>query len=84
LLILSSGDKIRYFYVVQPNKYRCNTIGFKYFWPNEFNTDFEIDYEFMFQKQIYDILERFYSCVGWRLRKPSETPVTDLFSFLAV
>ena len=26
---LSSGDKVRYLYIEQPNKYRLDTIGFK-------------------------------------------------------
>lgn len=77
--IISSGDKIRYFHVKVPNKYRCKKIAFKYYYPEEFKTLFEVDYEKMFESMVYSILQRFYEAVKWNLRKPGEQMVTDLF-----
>lgn len=76
---ISSGDKIRFFYVKKPNKYRRDKIAFKYYYPEEFKTIFECDYEVMFEKEVYSILSRLYEAVKWTLRKPGEQTVTDLF-----
>jgi DNA polymerase elongation subunit (family B) len=81
---ISSGDKIRYFYVMQPNKYGINTMGYKYYYPEEFNKDFKPDVEKMFDKIVYSIIERFYEAVDWRLRRPGMQVQTDLFELLAV
>ena len=32
---IGSGDKVRYFYVMQPNMYGANVIGYKYYYPKE-------------------------------------------------
>ena len=81
---ISSGDKIRYFYVMQPNKYGINTMGYKYYYPEEFNKDFKPDVEKMFDKIVYSIIERFYEAVDWKLRRPGMQVQTDLFELLAV
>ena len=46
---ISSGDKVRYFYLAQPNKYNIQAIGYKYYYPEEFKKLFEADYETMFE-----------------------------------
>jgi len=81
---IESGDKVRYFYVNQPNKYGINAIAYKYYYPEEFKGVFEPDREKMFEKIIYSIIERFYEAVGWRLSKPSAQVQTDLFDLLGV
>ena len=81
---LSSGDKIRYFYVKQPNKYGLNAIGYKYYMPNEFKNVFEPDTEKMFEKIIFNIIERFYDAVGWKMKQPGKQVQTDLFELLGV
>ena len=81
---IGSGDKIRYFYVMQPNKYGINTMGYKYYYPEEFNKDFKPDVEKMFDKIVYSIIERFYEAVNWKLRRPGMQVQTDLFELLAV
>ena len=74
-----SGDKVRYFYIKQPNKYGCNAMGFKSYYPNEFGKVFEVDHELMFKKAIFSIMERFYEAVGWTLHDLGHQPKTDLF-----
>jgi DNA polymerase elongation subunit (family B) len=81
---IGSGDKVRHFYVKQPNRYGIKMIGYKYDFPNEFNGVFEPDYELSFEKEVYMVIERFYDAVGWKLKKPSEQVQTDLFELLGV
>lgn len=81
---IETGDKVRYFYVNQPNKYGIGAIAYKYYYPKEFNSIFEPDKEKMFEKIIFSIIERFYDAVSWRLSKPSAQVQTDLFDLLGV
>lgn len=79
---ISSGDKIRYFYVKQPNKYGINAIAYKYYYPDEFANLFEPDHELMFDKIIFSSVERFYDAAGWILTKPGEVTQCNLFELL--
>ena len=36
---ISSGDKVRYFYVRQPNKYGIKSFAYKYYFPSELKED---------------------------------------------
>ena len=81
---IETGDKVRYFYVNQPNKYGINAIAYKYYYPKEFESVFQPDIEKMFEKIIYSIIERFYESVNWKLNKPSAQVQTDLFDLLGV
>ena len=80
---LSSGDKVRFLYIEQPNRYGLASMGFKYSWPDEFNESFKIDYEKMFDKILFQSIARFYDNVGWNIRKPSENVKTELFDLFA-
>ena len=80
---ISSGDKVRYFYVQQPNRYGVNAIGYKYYYPDEFKEIFKLDRELMFDKIVFSIIERFYDCVKWKAKKPGMAVQTDLFELLA-
>jgi len=79
---IGSGDKIRYFYVKQPNKYGINAIAYKYYYPDEFTKLFEPDHELMFDKIIFSSVERFYDAAGWVLTKPGEVTQCNLFELL--
>jgi DNA polymerase elongation subunit (family B) len=81
---IESGDKVRYFYVNQPNKYGINAIAYKYYYPDEFKKVFDPDIEKMFEKIIFSIIDRFYEAVNWKLSKPSAQVQTDLFELLGV
>jgi DNA polymerase elongation subunit (family B) len=81
---ISSGDKVRYFYARQPNKFGITTIGYKYDFPKEFANTFELDYELMFEKIIFSVIERFYEAVNWKLYSPGSQVQTDLFELLGV
>lgn len=79
---IASGDKIRYFYVKQPNKFGINAIAYKYYYPEEFQKIFEPDLELMFEKILYSAVERFYEAVSWVPRKPGEVTQCNLFELL--
>ena len=81
---IGSGDKVRYFYVQQPNKYGCNSLAFKYTLPDEFKNLFLVDYEKMFEKIIFQVIERLYEAVKWRPYKPGDAYETDLFEFFNI
>ena len=81
---ISSGDKVRYFYVKQPNRYGLAAIGYKYYFPDAFIDIFQPDTELMFEKVIYSIIERFYHSVGWQISRPGKQVQTDLFELLGI
>jgi DNA polymerase elongation subunit (family B) len=81
---ITSGDKIRYFYVRKPNRYGITTIGYKYYYPKEFAEIFEPDYELMFEKMIFSVIERFYDAVDWKIKHPGNQVQTDLFELLGM
>ena len=81
---IGSGDKVRYFYTSLPNKYGLATIGYKYYFPDEFRSIFQPDTEKMFEKIIFSVIERFYDCVKWSIKRPSQQTQTDLFDLLGI
>jgi DNA polymerase elongation subunit (family B) len=81
---ISSGDKVRYFYAKQPNRFGISTIGYKYAFPKEFIEYFIPDHELMFTKIIFSVIERFYEAVNWKLQTPGSQVQTDLFDLLKV
>ena len=81
---ISSGDKIRFVYLEQPNKYGIDSIGFKYTFPEEYRSLFKIDYEKMFEKILFAGVERFYNGVNWQIRKPSENVTCELFDLFGL
>jgi len=79
---ISSGDKVRFFYVKKPNRYGIDGIGFKYYYPKEFQEVFIPDHELMFEKIVFSVVERFYEAVNWTPKKPGEIVQCDLFDLL--
>ena len=77
------GDKLRWVYIKKSNKYGITTIGFKDKMPEEFAGMFEIDYELMFSKIVFSVVERFYNRVKWIARKPNEQIRCDLFDLFS-
>lgn len=81
---ITSGDKTRYLYVQTPNKYGIEVIGFKNNFPDEYRDIFKVDYELMFEKILFNSIERFYQGVNWQIRKPSENVTCELFDLFAL
>lgn len=80
---ISSGDKIRFYYTMQPNRYGIDVVGFKYNRPEEYENDLKVDYEKMFEKILYNSIERFYENVKWQIRKPTDNVQTELFDLFS-
>lgn len=81
---IGSGDKVRYFYVTQPNRFGVPVVAYKYYLPKEFASTLKPDVELMFEKIVFSVIERFYDAVRWKLRKPGMQLQTDLFDLLSV
>ena len=79
---ISSGDKVRYFYLQQPNPYNLPSLAYKYYYPDEFKKIFHVDYDKMFEKNLYAVIERFYDNVKWTIQKPGNAVITNLFDIL--
>lgn len=80
---ISSGDKIRFFYVRKPNPYGLTSMAFKYYYPKEFAVIFEPDYELMFNKIVFSGIERLYESVNWKAVEPGHQVQCDLFELLS-
>jgi DNA polymerase elongation subunit (family B) len=78
---IQSGDKLKIFYLKKPNKYGVDSIAFKYYYPEEFRSIFEADYEKMFEKVIFSPVQSFFESVNWVAQKPSEMTKCDLMNF---
>ncbi|NBP16855.1 hypothetical protein EBU95_21120, partial [bacterium] len=76
---INSGDKVRYVYLQTPNKYGIESVGFKYIFPTEFESVFKPDYDKMFDKILFSMIERFYDNVKWTARKPADNVQCELF-----
>jgi DNA polymerase elongation subunit (family B) len=80
---ISSGDKVRYYYVNLPNKLGIASLAYKQYIPDEFKKDFPPDTQLMFDKIVYSIIDRFYNAVNWQLTRPNKQMQTDLFELLS-
>lgn len=80
---ISSGDKVRYYYVNLPNKLGIASLAYKQYIPDEFKRDFPPDMQLMFDKIVYSIIDRFYNAVDWQLTRPNKQMQTDLFELLS-
>lgn len=79
---ISSGDKVRFFYV-KPNNYNVTAVAYKYYYPEEFKKIFEPDYDIMFENHIFSVISRFYENVKWSVQKPGSLVQTNLFDLLS-
>ena len=80
---VNTGDKIRWMYVQPANKYGVSVIGFKDEMPKQMKELFKVDYEKMFNKIVFSVVERFYKRVNWVARKPNEQIRCDLFELFS-
>ena len=51
--------------------------------PDEFKEVFFADYDKMFQKNLYAVIERFYENVNWSIQQPGQACQTNLFDLLS-
>jgi DNA polymerase elongation subunit (family B) len=80
---LSSGDKVKFFYVEKPNKLGIDSIGYKYQFPKEFKDFLKPDKNLMFEKIVSGPVERLYEAVGWKFFPPGSQLKVNLFEMFA-
>ena len=77
---ITSGDKIRYYYVQQPNRYAISVMAFKNRLPIEVQDAFPMDKEKQFEKLVFETMRKIFDPVGWEIKQPNESNRTDLES----
>lgn len=75
---ITSGDKIQYYYVQQPNKYALTVMAFKNRMPEEFKEEFPMDKEKQFEKLVSETMRKLFEPVGWQIREPSQMNYANL------
>ena len=74
---ITSGGKVKKIYIA-PNKYNIDTLCFPVSFPPEFS-DFEVDYEEMFDTIIKPPVIAVYNALNWQLPQVNNEAQTDLF-----
>jgi len=75
---ITSGDKIQYYYVQQPNKYALTVMAFKNRMPEEFKDEFPMDKEKQFEKLVSETMRKLFEPVGWQIREPGQMNYANL------
>ena len=63
---ITSGDKVKFTYLVKPNPIKENVIAFIDYMPKEFNLDKYVDYNLQFEKTFLGAIEPVLDAVGWK------------------
>jgi DNA polymerase elongation subunit (family B) len=75
---VTSGDKIRFVYLKQPNPIRDTVISCPDNLPPELGLEDYIDHDIMFEKAFIEPLNSILSVIGWKTKK--ESTLEDLFA----
>lgn len=75
---ITQGDKVNYLYLIPNNKYAINVISYNGIYPKEFEDMFEVDLNKMFEKGVKDVVNQFYSALGWNLKSPNKQTKIDV------
>ena len=75
---ITSGDKIQYYYVQQPNKYALSVMAFKNRLPEEYKESFPMDKEKQFEKLVLETMRKIFEPVGWEIREPGRMNYANL------
>ena len=63
---ITSGDKVKFTYLVKPNPIKENVIAFIDYMPKQFNLDKYVDYNMQFEKTFLGAIEPVLDAVGWK------------------
>jgi DNA polymerase elongation subunit (family B) len=75
---ITSGDKIQYYYVQQPNKFALSVMAFKNRFPEELKEIFPMDKEKQFEKLVLETMRKIFEPVGWEIREPGKMNYANL------
>ena len=62
---ITSGDKVKFTYLVKPNPIKENVISFVDYLPRQFKLEQYIDYNLQFEKTFLGAIEPVLDAVGW-------------------
>ena len=66
---ITSGDKVKFTYLVKPNPIKENVIAFIDYLPQQFNLEKYVDYNLQFEKTFLGAIEPVLEAVGWESEK---------------
>ena len=66
---ITSGDKVKFTYLVKPNPIKENVIAFVDYLPRQFNLEQYVDYNLQFEKTFLGAIEPVLEAVGWTSEK---------------
>ena len=75
---ITSGDKIQYYYVQQPNQFAISVMAFKNRLPDEIKDLFPMDKEKQFEKLVLETMRKIFEPVGWEIREPGKMNYANL------
>jgi len=67
--LIKEGEKIRFIYIKEPNRFRSNIIAFNDVLPKEFGLEQLIDYETQFQKAFVEPMKLITDAIGWKTER---------------
>lgn len=67
--LISEGEKIKFCYLMEPNRSHSPVIAAPGALPPEFNITQDIDYDKQFDKSFLEPLKTILDCIGWRTEK---------------
>jgi DNA polymerase elongation subunit (family B) len=74
---ITSGDKVKFTYLVKPNPIKENVIAFVDYLPRQFKLEKYIDYNLQFEKTFLGAIEPVLEAVGWT--SEHEVSLEDFF-----
>ena len=74
---ITSGDKVKFTYLVKPNPIKENVIAFVDYLPRQFKLEKYIDYNLQFEKTLLGAIEPVLEAVGWT--SEHEVSLEDFF-----
>ena len=66
---ITSGDKVKFTYLIKPNPIKENVIAFVDYMPRQFKLEKYIDYNLQFEKTFLGAIEPVLDAVGWTSEK---------------
>jgi len=66
---ITSGDKVKFTYLVKPNPIKENVIAFVDYLPRQFKLEQYVDYNLQFEKTFLGAIEPVLEAVGWTSEK---------------
>ena len=66
---ITSGDKVKFTYLIKPNPIKENVIAFVDYMPRQFKLEKYVDYNLQFEKTFLGAIEPVLEAVGWTSEK---------------